>query len=74
MADPLLDIGDNPPSIGLVPAPVKLLGGEAELHNQVAGQVLRLNLAALFSPQPQEGGLVIAHDDPCVGAAYKGTP
>ena len=63
MADPLLDVGDDPPSIGLVPASVKPLSGEAELDNEIAGQVLRLNFAALFSPQPQQGGLVIAHDD-----------
>ena len=30
MADPLLDICDDPPGIGLVPTPVKLLGREAE--------------------------------------------
>ena len=55
MADPLLDIGDDPPSIGLVPAPVELLGGETELDDEIAGQVLRLNFAAFFPPQPQSG-------------------
>ncbi len=74
MANPLLDVGDDPPCIGLVPAPVKLLGGEAELHNQVAGQVLRLDFAAFFPPEALQGRLVIAHNDPGVGAAYKGTP
>ena len=69
MADPLLDVGDDLPGIGLVPAPVKLLGGEAELHDEVAGQVLRLDFAALLPPQPQQGGFIIAHDDPGVGAA-----
>ena len=29
----------------------------------------RLDLAALFPPQPQEGGLIVAHDDPGVRAA-----
>ena len=58
MADPLLDVGDDPPGIGLVPAPVKLLGGEAELDDKIAGQVLRLDLTALFPPQAQQGGLV----------------
>ena len=71
MAGPLLDVCDDLPSVGLVPAPVKLLGGEAELHDQVAGQVLRLDFAALFPPQPQQGGLVIAHDGPGVRAADK---
>ena len=49
--------------------PVELLGGGAELHDQVAGQVLRLDLAALFAPEPDQGGLVASHDDPGVGAA-----
>ena len=74
MAGPLLDICDDPPGVGLVPAPVKLLGGEAELHNEVAGQVLRLDFAALFPPQPQQGGFVIAHDDPGVRAADEASP
>jgi hypothetical protein len=43
MADPLLDVRDHSPGIGLIPASVKL---------QIAGQVLRLDLAALFLPQP----------------------
>jgi hypothetical protein len=63
MAGPLLDICDDPPGVGLVPPPIQLLGGEAELHNQVAGQVLWLGFTAFFSPQPQQRGLVIAHDD-----------
>ncbi len=37
MAGPLLDICDDPPGVGLIPAPVKLLGSKAELHNQIAG-------------------------------------
>jgi hypothetical protein len=31
MADPLLDICDDPPGIGLVPTPVKLLGREGAM-------------------------------------------
>ena len=71
MAGPLLDICDDPPGIGLVPAPVKLLGGEAELHDQVAGQVLWLDFAALLPPETLQGGLVVAHDDPGIRAADK---
>ena len=69
MADLPLDIGDDLPGIGLVPAPVKLLGDHPELDDEVAGEVLRLDLAAFFPPQPQQGGLVVAHDDPGVRAA-----
>ena len=53
MPAPLLDIGDHPPRIGLVPASVKFLGGEAELHDQIAGQVLRLGFTAFLPPQSQ---------------------
>ena len=56
-------------SIGLIPASVQLLGGNAKLDDDIAGQVLRLDLAALLSPQSQEGGLVLARDDPSVRAA-----
>ena len=48
---------------------VEGLGHDAELDDEVAGQVLGLDLAALFPPQPQQGGLVVAHDDPGVRAA-----
>ncbi len=69
MPDVPLDVRDDLAGIGLVPAPVEVLGGQAELDDEVAGEVLRLDLAALFPPQPQQGGLVIAHDDPGVRAA-----
>jgi hypothetical protein len=58
MADPLLNICNEPPGIGLVPAPVELLRSEAELHNQIARQVLRIGFAALFAPQPQQGDFI----------------
>ena len=74
MTAPLLDVRNDPPRLGLVPAPVKLLGGEAELHNQIAGQVLRLDLAALFPPEALQGGLVASHDDPGVRTANEVTP
>jgi hypothetical protein len=40
---------------------------------EVAGQILRLDLVALFPPQPKQGGPVIAHDDPGVRTADKRT-
>ena len=42
---------------------------DPELDDEVAGQVLRLDLAALFLPQPDQGGFIVAHDDPGVRAA-----
>ena len=69
MPDVLLDVGDDLTGIGLVPAPIKVFGDRPELDDEVAGQVLRLDLAALFLPQPDQGGFVVAHDDPGVRTA-----
>ena len=71
--DPALDVGDCPPSIALVPGPVQRLGGDAELDDEIAGQILRLGLAALFLPEPDQRRLVCAHDDPSVRAADETT-
>ena len=59
--------------VALVPVPVELLGHEPELDDEVAGQVLRLGLAALFPPEPEQGGFVSPHDDPGIGAADEGS-
>ena len=40
-----------------------------ELDDEVAGEVLRLDLAALFPPEAEQGAFVVAHDDPGVRAA-----
>ena len=57
------------PGIALVPGPVERLGGDAELDDEILAEILRLGLAALFLPQPDQRGLVRAHDDPRVRAA-----
>ncbi len=69
MEHPLLDIGNDLPGIGLVPAPIEVLGGQPQLDDEVARQVLGLHFPALFPPQPHQRGLVIPHDDPGVRAA-----
>ena len=66
MENPPLNLGDNLAGVALVPAPVELLGDAAELDDQVAGQVFGLGLAPFLPPEPEQGGLVIAHDDPGV--------
>ena len=48
MLDPLLHVLDGVTGVALVPAPVQVLGDGAELDNQVVGEVLRLDLAALL--------------------------
>ena len=71
MSNVLLHIRDDLPGIGLVPAPVELFGNSAKLDDEIARKVSRLGLAAFFAPKPQQSRLVIAHDDPGVGAADK---
>ena len=72
MPDAPLDVGNHLAGIGLVPAPVEVLGHHSKLDDEIAGQVLRLGLAALFPPKPQERRLIIAHDDPGIRAADEG--
>ena len=74
MLDPPLDLVDDLAGLALVPVPVEVLGHEAELDDEVARQVLRLDLAALLAPEAQQGGFVVAHDDPGVRAADKAAP
>jgi hypothetical protein len=56
------------------PAPIKLLGSETKLDDQIGRQVLRLDLAAFLRPKAEEGGFVIAHDDAGVRAANEVPP
>jgi hypothetical protein len=44
-----LDVCDNLSRIGLVPAPIEVLGSDPELDEQVAGKVLRLRFAPFFA-------------------------
>ena len=61
------------PGVALEPMPVEGFSHEPELDDEVAGQVLRLDLAAFLAPQPQQSRFVIAHNDPGVRAADEGT-
>ena len=71
MADLPLDVRNHLDRIGLKPAPIKLLGHHPELDDEIAGQVLRLDLAALFPPEPKQRLFIVAHDDPGIRAADK---
>src|SRR6516225_4997041 len=55
--------------ISLEPVPVEGLGDDPELHDQVAREILWLDLAALLLPEAVEGSFVIAQNDPGIGAA-----
>jgi hypothetical protein len=69
-----LHLRDDMAGVLLVPAPVQMLGHSAELDQEVAGQVLGFNLAALLLPEAEQGRLVLAHDDPGVRAADEPAP
>jgi hypothetical protein len=66
MTNPALDIREYLASIGLIRASVQLLGRYPKLDYEIAREVLRLNFAPLFPPEAEEGGFIIAHDDPGV--------
>jgi uncharacterized caspase-like protein len=72
--DPPLHSGDRVAGVSFVPVPVEFLGRTAELDDQVAGKVFGLRLAPLFAPEPEQGGFVIAHDDPGVRTADEAAP
>ena len=54
MADLPLDVRNHLARIGLIPAPIKVLRHHPELDDEIAGQILRFDLAALFPPEPQQ--------------------
>jgi hypothetical protein len=61
------------PGRALVPLPVPAFGGEPQLDDQIAGAVLWLQFAPLFSPLADKRCLIVAHDDPCIGAKVNRT-
>jgi hypothetical protein len=69
--DPPLHILDGTARVTLVPAPVQVLGNRTELDDQVFRKILRLDLAALFPPKPNQLILIVAHNDSGVRTAYK---
>src|SRR5262249_3721033 len=72
MPDPALYVADLPTAVALVPGAVELLGCSPELHDEVAGEVVRLGLAPFFAPQADQGCFIAAHDDPGVGTTDEG--
>ena len=67
-----LDRGDDLAGVALEPEPVEFLRDDAELHEEIVGQVLWFSLAALLPPEANKGGLVGSHNDPSVRAADEG--
>ena len=50
MLDPALNRGEDLAGVAFEPVAVEGLGNQPELDDEVAGQVLRLDFAALFPP------------------------
>jgi hypothetical protein len=71
MSNVPLDFGKGLATVGLIPAPIEVLGGQAQLNEEIAGEVRWLQFASLFAPKPQESALIVSHDGPIVRAAYK---
>ena len=63
---PALHVLEHFAGVRLEPAPVQGLGRDAELDDEVSGQVLGLDLAALLLPKAEKGRLVAAHYYPRV--------
>ena len=69
MADPALNPGEDLTGIAFEPVAVKGFGNQPKLDDEVAGQILGFGFAALFPPQADQGGFVVAHNDAGVRAA-----
>jgi DNA-binding XRE family transcriptional regulator len=72
VALPARDVFVSLVPIAFVPVPVEVLGRNGpELDDEVAREILRIDLAPFFAPHAEQCRLVIAHDDPGIGAPYK---
>jgi hypothetical protein len=72
LLDPALDVPDGVPGIAFVPPAIEVLGHQAELDDEVRGEVLRPDLPPFFLPQADQGLFVLTHDDAGIGAADEG--
>jgi hypothetical protein len=55
--------------VALVPMSIERFSHDAELDDEIAGEVLQLDFAAFLAPEAAEGRFVVAHDNPGVRAA-----
>ena len=72
MPNPALDVFDGLARISLEPFAIEVLGHAAELDDEVAREVLRLDLSPLFVPKVDERRFIAAHDDPSIRTADEG--
>jgi hypothetical protein len=64
-----LDILEAAARVTLEPAPIELLGGQAELDDEVVREVFGLNFAPLFVPEPDQSVFILTHDNPGIRAS-----
>ena len=69
MADVLLALRDRLGCAALVPMPIQVFRGPAELDHQVFGEILWFKFPALFPPQSDKIGFILAHNDAGIRAA-----
>src|SRR5262245_50124089 len=69
MLDEALAVYDPLAAVALKPMDIQFFGCLAQLDDEVAGRVFRLDFAALLAPQPHQGGFVVAHNDARIRAA-----
>jgi hypothetical protein len=66
MPDPALHVADLPAGVALVPGAVELFRRRAELHDEVARQVLRLGFTPFLAPKADQRDFIAPHNDPGV--------
>jgi hypothetical protein len=49
-----VDLGDHLTRVAFEPLPIEVLGHDAELDDQVAGEVLQLDFTPFLAPQAQQ--------------------
>ena len=69
LLDVALDVPDCLAGILLIPESIQGFGDQAELHQEVAREVLRLGLSTFFPPEAHQGRLIGPHNDPSIRTA-----
>jgi hypothetical protein len=58
-----LPVLNDLPRVQFEPVTIDSLDGDAELDDEVIGEVLWLDLTVFLLPEPQKRGFIVAHDD-----------
>lgn len=69
MVGSLLNVRHGLSGFALVPGSIQIFRGIAKLDDEVVREILRRDLATLFSPKPNDIVFVLSHDDAGVRSA-----